>query len=475
MFDNIESLEKKPTAKKALKKSTAKAEKKVHFVSLGCPKNLVDTEIMLGALSAQGYRVVENADEADTVIVNTCGFIDAAKQESIDKVLEMSELKEGGKLKNLVVAGCLTQRYKDSLVDGLPEADLFIGSGEFQNIGEILKKREKGSKEKTFFNLPTYLQESKTPRINSQPGHRAYLKISEGCKKRCAFCAIPLIRGNLQSRNLKNILSEAKLLVAGGVKELLVVSHDFTDFGWDLKKADKTAKESPVELLKVLADESGAQWIRVLYLYPDGIDDEMVDLIQSRPNLVKYFDMPLQHINNEMLKSMNRRMTRAEVEEALDRIRAKIPNAVIRTQFIVGFPGETEEQFQEMLEFIKEQEFDRVGCFKYSIEEGTKGATLPNQIDEETKERRYQQLMAAQKKISRKKHKAFVGQILDVIVEGYSDETELLLKGRTSQQAPEIDGLVYINDGFANVGDIVKVEITQSHDYDLVGQIVERV
>lgn len=447
--------------------------KKVHFVSLGCPKNLVDTEIMLGALAGQGYQVAEEARDADTVIVNTCGFIDAAKQESIDKVLEMSELKESGQLKNLVVAGCLTQRYKDSLVEGLPEADLFVGSGEFQNIGQILKQREQGSKEKTFFNLPTYLQESETPRINSQPGHRAYLKISEGCKKRCAFCAIPLIRGNLQSRQLKNILSEAKLLVAGGVKELLVVSHDFTDFGWDLKRKNDEAKESPVELLKVLADESGAEWIRVLYLYPDGIDDAMIDLIASRPNLVKYFDMPLQHINNEMLKSMNRRMTRAEVETAIQKIRSKIPDAVIRTQFIVGFPGETEEQFNEMLEFVKAQNFDRVGCFKYSIEEGTKAGSMLNQVDDEIKEERYQKLMAVQQKISRKKHKAFVGRVVDVIVEGYSDETELLLKGRTSQQAPEIDGLVYINDGFANVGDIVKVEITQSHDYDLVGRIVE--
>lgn len=447
-------------------------KKRVHFVSLGCPKNLVDSEIMLGSLSQGGYEVVEDPSLADTVIVNTCGFIDAAKQESIDKVLELSELKKEGQLKNLVVAGCLTQRYKDELVEGLPEADIFIGSGEFQNIGKILKSRESGNKEKKFFNLPTYLQEVDTPRINSQPKHRAYLKISEGCKKRCAFCAIPLIRGNLQSRKIQNILNEAKLLVAGGVKELLVVSHDFTDFGWDLRKQNSEAKESPIELLRALADESGAKWIRVLYLYPDGVNKELVDLVKSKANLVKYFDMPLQHINNQMLKSMNRRMTRQEVEEAIYLIRSELPEAVIRTQFIVGFPGETEEQFQELLEFIEAQEFDRVGCFKYSIEEGTKGATLPNQVDEDIKEKRYQKVMALQKKISRKKHKKFIGQVLDVVVEGYSDETELLLKGRMSQQAPDIDGLVYINDGVAEFGDIVKVEITQSHDYDLVGRIV---
>jgi ribosomal protein S12 methylthiotransferase len=453
-------------------KSTGKTGKKVHFVSLGCPKNLVDTEIMLGSLAGEGYTVVEDPSQADTVIVNTCGFIEEAKKESIDKILEMSEFKKSGKLQNLVVAGCLTQRYKGALVEQLPEADLFVGSGEFQNINRILEARKKGSKEKMFFDLPTYLQEEKTPRLNSQPKQRAYLKISEGCKKRCAFCAIPLIRGNLQSRKITNIVNEAKLLTAGGVKELIVVSHDFTDFGWDLRRKDAEALESPVELLKALADESSAAWIRVLYLYPDGITPEMVELIKSRDNLVKYFDMPLQHINNEMLKSMNRRMTKEEVLEAIGNVRREIPSAVIRTQFIVGFPGETEEQFQELLAFVKEQEFDRVGCFKYSIEEGTKAGSMDHQIDEETKERRYQQLMSVQRKISRKKHKRFIGQTIPVMVEGYSDETELLLQGRSSQQAPEIDGLVYINDGTADVGEIVNVEITETHDYDLIGRIV---
>lgn len=446
--------------------------KKVHFVSLGCPKNLVDTEIMLGGLSQEGYQVVEDASEADTVIVNTCGFIEEAKQESIDKILEMSELKKNGRLENLVVAGCLTQRYKDDLVEGLPEADLFVGSGEFQNISKILKDRGAGSTQKKFFNLPTYLQEEKTPRLNSQPKYRAYLKISEGCKKRCAFCAIPLIRGNLQSRRIQSIVSEAKLLVAGGVKELIVISHDFTDFGWDLRRKDKAAKESPIELLRALADQSGAEWIRVLYLYPDGINDEMIELIKSRPNLVKYFDMPLQHINNEMLKRMNRRMDKAEIQEALYKIRKEIPEAVVRTQFIVGFPGETEDQFEELLDFIKEQEFDRVGCFKYSIEEGTKAGAMEDQIPEDIKDGRYQRLMELQSKISRKKHKAMVGKVVPVMVEGVSEETELLLKGRTSQQAPEIDGMTYINDGQANIGDIVQVEITHSHDYDLVGRIL---
>lgn len=455
-----------------MKNNENENNKKVHFISLGCPKNLVDTEMMLGSLSNDGYRVVDQAEQADTIIVNTCGFIEEAKEESISKILELSELKKSGGLKKLVVAGCLTQRYKDDLVEGLPEADLFVGSGEFQNISGILKGSFEGNGEKRFFHLPTYLQKADQPRINSQIRHRAYLKISEGCKKRCAFCAIPLIRGNLQSRDLQAIVSESKLLVAGGVKELIIISHDFTDFGWDLRRKDTTRQESPYELLKTLSEQSGAEWIRVLYLYPDGITPEMVELIREKKNLVKYFDMPLQHINNEMLKSMNRRMTREEIESVLANIRARIPEAVVRTQFIVGFPGETEEQFEELMEFVEQQQFDRVGCFKYSIEENTKAGSMPNQVDEETKQTRYDRLMALQQQISRDRHKSMIGRVMPVVVEGFAEETELLLRGRNSQQAPDIDGVTYISSGKANVGDIVQVEITDAHDYDLVGEII---
>lgn len=446
--------------------------KNVHFISLGCPKNLVDSEIMAGTLMKDGYGVVGEADGADTVIINTCGFVEDSKQESIQRILEMAQLKEEGKIKRLVVAGCLTQRYKDELVNELPEADLFVGSGEFQNISKILKSNETGEKKKTYFNLPTYLQEENTPRVNSQPKHRAYLKISEGCLKRCAFCAIPLIRGNLQSRNMKNILNEAKLLVAGGVKELIIISHDFTDFGWDLRKKNPEAKESPVELLRELSKLDGVEWVRLLYLYPDGITPEMIELIKNNKKLVKYFDMPLQHINDEVLKSMNRKMTRKEIEEALNLIRKEIPEAVIRTQFIVGYPGETEEQFQELMDFIAEQKFDRVGCFKYSPEENTPGGKRTDQIDEETKDFRFNQVMSLQQEISKEKHREFIGKTVDVLVEGFSEETDLLLQGRTSQQAPEIDGVVLINDGIANPGDIVKVRITDSMEYDLIGEIV---
>ncbi len=449
--------------------------KKVHFISLGCPKNLVDSEIMAGTLMQDGFEVVSDPEGADTVVVNTCGFIEDSKKESIQRILDMSELKEKGQIKKLVVAGCLTQRYKDDLVEGLPEADLFVGSGEFQNISKILKDFEKGEKKKTFFNLPTYLQEATTPRVNSQPRHRAYLKISEGCMKRCAFCAIPLIRGNLQSRTITNVVNEAKVLVAGGVKELIVISHDFTDYGWDLRKKNNENVESPVELLKALAKVDGAEWIRLLYLYPDGINDEMIQLMKSNPKFVKYFDMPLQHINNQVLKSMNRKMTREEISEALNKIRTNIPDAVIRTQFIVGFPGETEEQFEELLAFISEQKFDRVGCFQYSPEENTPAGKMDQQIDAATKQRRHDAVMQVQQNISRDKHKSFIGKTVQVLVEGYSEETELLLQGRTSQQAPDIDGVVLINDGQANVGDMVLVKITDSMEYDLIGEIVETV
>jgi ribosomal protein S12 methylthiotransferase len=457
------------------KENTDKPKNKVHFISLGCPKNLVDSEIMAGTLMKDGYSVVADAEDADTVVVNTCGFIEDSKKESIQRILDMAELKEQGKIKKVVVAGCLTQRYKDDLVEGLPEADLFVGSGEFQNISKILKAHDSGEKRKTYFNLPTYLQESETPRVNSQPGHRAYLKISEGCMKRCAFCAIPLIRGNLQSRTLQNIVNEAKLLAAGGVKELIIISHDFTDYGWDLRRKDKDAKEAPVELLRQLAEIEGIKWIRLLYLYPDGITPEMIELIKNNKKFVKYFDMPLQHINNDVLKRMNRKMTREEIVTALNLIRKEIPDAVIRTQFIVGFPGETEENFEELLEFIAEQKFDRVGCFQYSPEENTPGGKMDQQVDDETKQRRYEAVMEVQQNISRDKHRAFIGKTLEVVVEGLSDETDLLLQGRMSQQAPDIDGVVLINDGQANIGEFVRVKITESMEYDLIGEIVESV
>ncbi len=447
-------------------------KKTVHMISLGCPKNLVDSEMMLGSLFKDGYEITQNESEAETIIVNTCSFIDESKQESIQKILDASEYKETGKLKNLVVTGCLPQRYKEELVKELPEVDIFVGSGEFQKISQILKAKEEGLAQKAYFHLPTYLQEESTPRVNSEPFYRAYIKISEGCLKRCAFCAIPKIRGNLQSRRVDAIINEAKLLVAGGVREVNIISHDFTDYGWDLRRQNPEIKDSPFELLKALSDVKGLDWIRLLYLYPDGLDEDVLMLMRERKNLVKYFDMPLQHINNKMLKVMNRKMTRVEIEKTLNNIRRLMPEAVIRTQFIVGFPGEGEEEFAELMAFVEEQKFDRVGCFKYSPQDGTAGGKMEDQIDEEVKEERFHRLMKLQQKMSKKIHKRFVGKTLPVIIDGLSEESELLLQGRTSQQAPGIDGVVLINEGDAKVGDIVNVKITASHDYDMVGHIV---
>jgi len=443
--------------------------KNLHLISLGCPKNKVDAEMMLGQMLKNGYKLTDDPENADTIVVNTCSFIDEAQQESVQKILDTADLKESGKLKKLVVSGCLVQRYKDDLIDELPEVDAFVGSGEFQNIHKILGE---DSGKKDFFHLPTFLQQEDTPRVNSEPFYRAYLKIAEGCLKRCSFCAIPKIRGNLQSRTIDSVVNEAKLLVAGGVREINIISHDFTDYGWDLRRKDKKAVESPFELLKALSDVEGLDWIRVLYLYPDGITEDILDLMAEKENLVPYFDMPLQHINDDMLKVMNRQMTGDEIKRVLKNIKSKVPNAVIRTQFIVGFPGETDEIFEELLDFIEDQQFDRVGCFTYSPQKGTSGFKLEQTVEEETKQSRYDQLMRLQMDISREKHEAYVGKIVEVVVDGASEETDLLLQGRMSTQAPEIDGVVLINDGQAEIGERVFVEITDSHDYDLIGHIV---
>ena len=444
--------------------------KNLHLISLGCPKNKVDAEMMLGQMLKNGYQMTEEPEKAHTIVVNTCSFIDEAQKESVQNILDVAELKKTGQLQKLVVSGCLVQRYKSDLVEELPEVDAFVGSGEFQNIHKILKKDQD---KKDFFHLPTFLQQEDTPRVNSEPFYRAYLKISEGCLKRCSFCAIPKIRGNLQSRPVTSIINEAKLLVAGGVHELNVISHDFTDYGWDLRRQDKKTTDSPYSLLKSLSEVEGLDWIRLLYLYPDGLDDKILSLIRDKPNLIPYFDMPLQHINDHMLKLMNRQMTGSEIRKVLHKIRHSIPEAVIRTQFIVGFPGETEAMFEELLAFIEEQRFDRVGCFTYSPQEGTAGFKLKQTVDEETKQRRLHELMSLQMEISREKHQSYIGQKVEVVVDGPSEETELLLQGRMATQAPEIDGVVLINEGQAKRGEKLWVQVTDSHDYDLIGRILQ--
>ncbi len=444
--------------------------KKVGFVSLGCPKNLVDSEMMIGSLEKNRYEFTSDLTQAEVIIVNTCGFIDDAKKESIAALLDAIDFKKSGKLKKLVATGCLVQRYKDELLKEFPEVDLFIGTGEINRLHEILERSYSGDIKKDYYHLPTYLQQPNQPRKNSEPFYRAYVKISEGCLKRCSFCVIPKIRGNLQSRPINEIEDEVRMLVDQGVREINIISHDFSDYGWDLRK-QKQSLDSPVLLLDRLSQISDLKWIRVLYLYPDGVTQELIDLIKERPNLLPYFDIPLQHINDRILKSMNRKMKRVEIEERLKQIRKSLPDACIRTQFIVGFPGETEEEFNELLSFIKEQRFDRVGCFEFSAEETTPAGEMTHQIDDEIKRSRFERVMTVQQKISKKKHQKSIGKKLNVLVDGYSQESDLLLEGRAWFQAPEIDGVTLINEGQCEIGDFVDVEITASFEYDFIGRI----
>ncbi len=419
----------------------------------------------MGKLLNSGHRVVTDPLSAEAIVVNTCGFIEGAKRESIEKILEVAEYKRGGNLQKLVVTGCLAQRYKGELVENLPEVDVFVGTGEFQNIVDILGNGE--TTKRGYFDQKTYLDLDGQFRINSEPFYRAYLKISEGCLKRCSFCAIPHIRGSLQSRPLSKVIEEARRLISTGVQEITVISHDFTDYGWDLRRDRK----GPVELLRGLSDLEGLKWIRLLYLYPDGVTSEMVDLIKERENLIPYFDLPFQHVSDRILSLMNRRTTKEELSRIVEEIRSKIPEAVLRTQFLVGFPGESEEEFEEVLHFVEKYEFDRVGGFIFSPEEGTKAAALEDRVEQEIKERRYHQLMELQQPISRKKNQMLVGKTLPVVIDGVSEESEHLLQGRLATQAPDIDGVVLINDGQAEVGTIVPVVIHEALEYDLIGAI----
>lgn len=443
---------------------------RVGIVNLGCPKNQVDGEIMAATLVNGGYQLESNLENADVVVINTCAFIESAKRESIRTILNIAELKKTGRLKKLVVTGCLAQRYKQELAELMPEVDIFIGTGDFPRIDEILSSpKPKGF----YFEHPTFITEEVKPgfRLNSEWPWRSYLKISEGCQKRCSFCAIPLIRGNLKSRSLKSILAEAKLLAASGVKELIIVSHDFTDYGKDLRRKDPTAIETPAKLLRELNEVEGIEWIRILYLYPDGVTDELLQAISESPKVLPYFDMPLQHVNDDILKRMNRKMTRSQVEKVIEKIKRYFPQAVLRTQFIVGFPGETDSQFNEILDFLNQYELDYVGCFTYSQEEKTPAGSMPDQVPDSVKRQRYDCLMKFRRNQHVKIMKKYLNKVLPVRIEGHSKETEFLLEGRFWGQAPEIDPVVLINAGSAPLGELVPVRITDVVEYDLLGHI----
>lgn len=448
--------------------------KKVGFVSLGCPKNLVDSEVMMGQLKEAGYEITNNADEAETVVVNTCGFIESAKKESIDAILEATQLKGEGKAKRVVVAGCLVERYRDDLMKELPEVDAFIGTNE---LGRILEAAD----EKTNFKeLPltqignksaTYLYDFDTPRYRATDSYTAFIKIAEGCDRPCAFCSIPGMRGSFRSRRFGSILKEAEDLAKQGVKEIVLIAQDSSRFGEDLGETDALAK-----LIRALGEIKDLEWVRVMYAYPTHISDEFLAAIRETPKAVKYLDMPLQHGSRNILKLMKRGGTRESLEKLIRRVREKVPEITIRTTFITGFPGETEEDFEELMTFVKNCEFDNVGVFTYSDEEGTAAFDLPNKVEPKIAKQRRARLMKEQAKISKKKNKAKIGKTFKVLFEGLSQESDLLFQGRLEGQAQEIDGYILINDMPEDfepkIGEIYNVKISEAHDYDLIGAIV---
>jgi len=441
----------------------------VFTVSLGCPKNLVDTELMLGLLVEAGYAPCEEPEEADLLLVNTCGFIQSAVEEGIEEILTLAEVKARFPEKKLAVVGCMVQRYGADLAGELPEVDLFIGTEGTQNIVRRLQELGKANKVQVHRAPPTFLLDSTLPRRLSSPAHRAYMKVTEGCANRCTYCLIPSLRGDLRSRNLADLVAEVGMLAENGVRELTLVAQDLTAYGHDLGPGAPHL----VELLGALLAASDIPWFRLLYLYPTRVNAKLLEFMAANPRIVPYLDIPLQHVSDSVLKGMNRPYGRQQIEALLARIRSTLPEAAIRTTFMVGFPGETEEDVQQLAEFMQAQQLAHVGIFGYSNEEGCAAYTLPGQCTEEEKSERRQRLMELQSGISLAKNQAMIGRVEKVLVEGWSRETDLLLEGRARFQAPEIDGCVYINAGVGNPGDIVDVRITEAHPYDLVGEIVE--
>ncbi|MEO8573252.1 MAG: 30S ribosomal protein S12 methylthiotransferase RimO [Pyrinomonadaceae bacterium] len=448
--------------------------KKVGFVSLGCPKNLVDSEVMMGTLQQAGYEITNDAGDAETVVVNTCGFIESAKQESIDAILDVMRSKEQGVTKRVIVAGCLVERYRDDLMRELPAVDAFIGTSQ---IGEILKAADDRFDAKQLTLSPignktaTYLYDFDTPRFRATEAHTAFIKIAEGCDRPCAFCSIPGMRGSFRSRRFGSIIEEARNLVGQGVKEVVLIAQDSSRYGEDLGEFDALAA-----LIRALGEIDELEWVRVMYAYPTHISDAFLAAIADTPKAVKYLDMPLQHASRNVLKLMKRGGNRESLERLIERVRSRVPGIAIRTTFITGFPGETEEDFEELMAFVRNCRFDNLGVFTYSDEEGTPAFDLPNKVDAKIAKQRRSRLMKEQAKISKQLNKSKVGNTYKVLFEGLSQESDLLFQGRLQGQAQEIDGYILINDmpeDFQpNVGSIYDVRITAAHEYDLVGEII---
>lgn len=436
----------------------------VYFVSLGCPKNRVDSEVMLGVAEQGGFQHVDDPADARVIVVNTCGFIGEAKKESIETIFEMARFKESGSCERLVVTGCLSQRHPDELARGMPEVDHFLGSSDMLALGKVLK----GGAERMLVGTPAdWLVESKSPRrLTTRPGS-AYVKIAEGCNRSCSFCVIPSLRGKQRSRRADDVVREVRGLVEGGVKEINIISQDTVAYGRDLD-----GRPSLASLVRRVADVDGLAWVRLFYLYPEALDDELYELLAQHPRVLPYVDMPLQHAADGVLRRMRRGHGGARLRKVVSTLRERVPDLTFRTAFIVGHPGETDEEFAELMSFVEWAEFDRVGVFKYSDEETSKSATLDGKVPARTANARHRKLMQLQRKISHKKSAALVGRELDVLVEGPSDEHEYVLMGRHAGQAPDIDGQVYLSGDEAVPGEMRRVEISQASDYDLVGELL---
>jgi ribosomal protein S12 methylthiotransferase len=441
---------------------------KIGFVSLGCPKNLVDTEVMMGQLVERGHQLTPHPQDADVIVVNTCSFIDPAKQESVDTILEMAEYKKSGRARRLIVAGCLVERYRDEIQKQLPEVDAVIGTNELEAIVSACEGGERVSNP-----LEPYLYHDLTARVLSTARHYAYIKIAEGCDHPCAFCVIPQYRGAFRSRRFESVIAEATRMFAQGVREINLIGQDTTSYGEDLG-----LKHGLAQLLARLSqiETPFEKWIRFLYCYPNRITQELLDTIAGHAALVKYIDMPLQHASSNVLKRMRRGSHGDFFLKLLERIRATIPGVALRTSMIVGFPGETQADFETLCDFVKAAQFDRLGVFAYSDEETSQSFELDQKVDARTIYNRRRKLMALQRRVSRDRNRRMIGEDVDVLVEGPSQESDLLWQARMSTQAPEIDGVCYIND-FAGAtpraGEIRRMRITEAHDYDLVGALVD--
>ena len=450
---------------------------KVGFISLGCSKNLIDTEILIGHFKNNKYEIENNPEKAEIIVINTCGFIESAKQEAINTILEMAEYKKQ-KCKYLIAIGCLVQRYYDELIKELPEVDLFIKIDEYDCIWRKIEKlieqdiieistTNKSKKITEIPPMPMLTSKEFNERVITTGENFAYLKIGEGCSNRCTYCAIPYIRGPFVSRPEEDIIEEAKILASKGIKELIVIAQDTTKYGVDLYGEPKLA-----ELLQKLSTIPEIKWIRFLYTYPEGITDELIQTVKENEKICKYFDIPIQHISDTILKRMNRRTNKKQIEELIQKLRKEIPNVILRTSLIVGFPGETNQDFEELYEFVQKTKFDKLGTFMYSKEDGTPAAKLPGQISKKVKKDRYNKIMEEQQKISNENLKKKIGQKYEVLIENMSFDEKYLI-GRTKQDVPDIDGIIYIknNENKNLINQIVNCIVTDVNDYDLIGEI----